>query len=1026
MGPVQRDAGRAALSNNWGFDLGGDTVDEESLFAAALERSSPSERAAFLDQACADDRQLRVQVEALLRAHDNPDSFLDRPILGDQRTQDLAAATDRDDPRGVSRPARAEISLDFLEPCDAPGRLGKLGPYEVIEVLGRGGMGLVLKAHDPKLNRTVAIKTLAPELAANPTARKRFLREAQAAAAVSHPHVVTIHAVDEAGNTPYLVMECIAGVTLQEKIERVGTLDLREILRIGSQTAAGLAAAHAQGLIHRDVKPGNVLLENSVERVRVSDFGLARAVDDVSVTRTGEVSGTPQHMSPEQAQGQPLDQRSDLFSLGSVLYAMCTGRSPFRADTALATMRRVCDDTPRPIREINQDIPQGVVAIIDRLLAKDPDDRFQTAQEVADLLGRYLAHLQHPASTSPPEVPGLKRGADATVAARVRARATRRPKARRWSRPAVLAAASVLLLACVALGVTEATGITHFAATILRITTGTGTLVVEVDDPGVSVTIDGEDLVITGAGPQEVRLKPGQYHLQATKDGKRVGLNQELVTITRGGKQVIKVSLEHAQGSTPRTGAIEAGWVSLFNGRDLTGWKTHPDCPGGWTVEDGVLVGRSDPPRYLFSERGDYEDFHLRVEAKINDCGDSGVFFRAGYGVGFRPPSAYHGFPRGYEATILARPGIPTGSLAKATCPLSRCDELLAPHETWFTLEVIVRDSHIVVKVNDKVTVDYVDNDEPYREGHLVLQAFCAGAVARFRKIEIKELPPGDVDEAVPAPSLPSDYEVRRYVGHTAGVDSVCVSADGKRILSGGEDRTVRLWDLATGAELRRFDGHSQLVRSVAFLPDGRRLVSGSFDRTVRIWDAQTGQQLHGLTGHRDQVWSVSALPDGKRVVSASFDKTVRVWDIDSGQQVGMLQLEQPVCSVAALPDGRHVLCGDKAGIVQLWDLDKSSLVRRFEGHTDHIKGLAVSPEGRRALSAGAMDGTARLWDLQTGKELRRFEGHGDWAHGGAFSRDGKLALTGGSTVMFLWDLETGRRLRTFRAPCHFGISSAE
>ena len=302
------------------------------------------------------------------------------------------------------RPAdRGEVSLDFLEPCDVPGRLGKIGPYEVIEVIGRGGMGVVLRAHDPKLNRIVAVKVMAPQFVANPTARKRFLREAQAAAAVTHPHVITIHAVDQTEKTPYLVMECIDGLSLQEKIDRCGHLEVKEILRIGAQIAAGLAAAHAHGLVHRDIKPSNILLENGVERVKITDFGLARAVDDVGVTRSGEVAGTPQFMSPEQAQGKPVDHRSDLFSLGAVLYAMCTGRSPFRAETTVAVLRRVCDDVPRPIREVNPDIPEGLVAIIDRLLAKDPEERFQTAEEVSDLLLGYLAHLQDPTSAPPPE-----------------------------------------------------------------------------------------------------------------------------------------------------------------------------------------------------------------------------------------------------------------------------------------------------------------------------------------------------------------------------------------------------------------------------------------------------------------------------------------------------------------------------------------------------------------------------------------------------------------------------------------------
>jgi len=181
---------------------------------------------------------------------------------------------------------------------------------------------------------------MAPELVANATAVKRFLRKAQAAAAVSHDHVVTIHAVNDVHRPPYLVMEFIDGQSLREKIDRCGALPLTEILRIGMQMARGLAAAHEQGLVHRDIKPANILLENGVERVKLTDFGLARAIDDVGITQTGEIAGTPQYMSPEQAQGHPIDERSDLFSLGSVLYTMSTGRPAFRANTSVAMLRR--------------------------------------------------------------------------------------------------------------------------------------------------------------------------------------------------------------------------------------------------------------------------------------------------------------------------------------------------------------------------------------------------------------------------------------------------------------------------------------------------------------------------------------------------------------------------------------------------------------------------------------------------------------------------------------------------------------
>src|SRR5207249_10465881 len=235
-----------------------------------------------------------------------------------------------DDTRTGPSGADADDGLDFLEPSDRTGSIGRLGHYEVQEVVGRGGMGVVLKAFDEQLHRVVAIKVMAPQLASSATARKRFAREARAAAAVTHDHVVTIHAVAEDGPLPHIVMQFVAGESLQDRLDRNGPLPLLEVLRIGMQTAAGLAAAHAQGLVHRDVKPSNILLENSVERVKITDFGLARAVDDASITQSGVVAGTPQYMAPEQAGGEVLDHRADLFSLGSVLYAACTGRPPFR------------------------------------------------------------------------------------------------------------------------------------------------------------------------------------------------------------------------------------------------------------------------------------------------------------------------------------------------------------------------------------------------------------------------------------------------------------------------------------------------------------------------------------------------------------------------------------------------------------------------------------------------------------------------------------------------------------------------
>ena len=327
-------------------------------------------------------------------------------ILGESTHEALA------EPVAPNRQARIDATLDFLEPSANVASLGRLGPYEVTEVIGRGGMGVVLKGFDIALNRYVAIKVLAAELATSGPARKRFAREAQAAAAVVHDHVVAIHAVDENGRLPYLVMPYIAGRSLQDRIDHDGPLAVTEILRIGMQVASGLAAAHAQGLVHRDIKPANILLENGVERVKITDFGLARAVDDASLTRSGVIAGTPLYMSPEQTRGEPLDHRSDLFSLGSVLYAMAAGHSPFRTDNTMGVLRRICEDTPRPLREVNREIPTWLGLVVEKLLRKSPADRFQSAAEVAELLGQYLAYVQQPTlvprprDVEPPARPG--------------------------------------------------------------------------------------------------------------------------------------------------------------------------------------------------------------------------------------------------------------------------------------------------------------------------------------------------------------------------------------------------------------------------------------------------------------------------------------------------------------------------------------------------------------------------------------------------------------------------------------------
>lgn len=318
---------------------------------------------------------------------------------------------------GLLQPS--DFIVEFLQPSDHADSLGRLGSIEIRQFIGQGAHGIVLKGYQPELNRLVAVKVLAPHLASVVAARKRFAREAKAAAAIVHPSVMPILAVDSSGPLPFLVMPYVDCESLQDRLDREGPLPLADLLRITIQVAHGLAAAHSQGLVHRDVKPANILLERGVERVMLTDFGLARTVDDATLTRSGLIAGTPHYMSPEQARGDIVDSRSDLFSLGSVLYCMVTGRPPFRAETTFGILRRVTDDEPRPLRELQADAPGWLETLTGRLLRKPVQERFDSADQLAAILEECLAHVQQP-STTP-----LPRSLSATPAGAARQRSRR-------------------------------------------------------------------------------------------------------------------------------------------------------------------------------------------------------------------------------------------------------------------------------------------------------------------------------------------------------------------------------------------------------------------------------------------------------------------------------------------------------------------------------------------------------------------------------------------------------------------------
>jgi WD40 repeat protein len=907
------------------------------------------------------------------------------------------------------------LDLSFLRPADRPGYLGKLSHYHVMEVIGRGGMGVVLKAFDEVLHRVVAVKVMAPQLAANATARKRFLREARMAAAVCHEHVITIHAVEEADGLPYLVMQYVAGVSLQERLDRTGPLEIKEILRIGTQTARGLAAAHAHGLIHRDIKPANILLENGIERVKITDFGLARAVDDASISQSGVVAGTAQYMAPEQARGEAVDLRADLFSFGSVLYAMCTGRPPFRASNTLAVMKRVCEEKSRPLREINPDVPEWLAAVIDKLHAKAPDDRFVTAAEVAELLGQYLARVQQSVVTPLP-VQAAPTGAPPTSPERKAAPSVLRR--RRWP----MVAAGFLVLAA-GLGLTEATGVTSVVVTVLRIRTPEGTLVVETDDPQVKITIEGDDgLVITGAGPQEVRLRPGSYRLRAVKNGKAV--REELVTISRGGREVVRVSLDQAEAANTKPARV----------------VPPPAPPSPLDKLDAANIPAAErfawQPKELVQVLGEHRGRHWAHVYSVVYSPDGTLIASAGQDRVIRLWDAQ---------TMQARGELPG-------------------HPGWVRSLAYAHDGRLL------------PGDS--------LGTVCIWDVKARRKLRQLDLHPGRIyvnwgftadgryalsggaDQVMRLWDLEAGTEVRVFAKQPAAIQRVAFSPDGRQALAGTDDGSLLLWDVGSGAKIRTLQGHTGQITAVAFSPDGTRALSGSGsvmkndkptterDGSVRLWDLRKGEEIrrykgaqrvtyamafspdgrgaltggHGgvclldlqkeaaprwFQGSKKEVFSLAYSQDGRRAISGSMDNTVRQFDLETGKELGASGLTE-VHRLAVSPDGQHALsCGPLETSVRLWDLTSGRELRRFENAG--VVSAAFSPDGRLVLSGGV--GRAWLWEMASAKEVRSLDHGPGWVFAVAFSGDGRRALTGsgaGSQAVRLWALEDGRELRRF------------
>ena len=546
------------------------------------------------------------------------------------------------------------VDLSFLEPSVRVGSLGKLGDYEIVGVLGRGAMGVVLKGYDRALDRYVAVKVQDPSLAVDRRARAKFLREARAAAAINDQHVVTIFKVNAIRDRPFLVMEFLHG-TLRERIKGAAPLDTADALWIAVQIARGLAAAHKMGVLHRDIKPANILLDDEARRAKISDFGLAVAGLDGEAAAPGSpdrVAGTPGYMSPEQARGEDLDARSDLFSLGCVIYAMFAGRSPFLGNTAEEVIEAVCEQEPAapPVRP-GCPIAARLSGLILRLLAKDRDCRPGSAAEAAATLEALLVAVAAAAPPPPPD-----------------------PAPRLW--PALVAASLALAsVGCLVIGslrladapapptwTVGRSGETHYrdlATALARAGPGTHLILTDagaydgpilLDEPQRlrDLTIEGRsgatlrasrgDSVVTIKGVPGVTLRG--LAIETRKD-------QHAVTITGSAEGVV---LDRLRVRSP----VDSAWTQVYVHKGARGSKPRPIVISGSTFEvahGGVTIEGDDHDAVAFVEvRGNRfggDDEHVLVLQSAHDVAITGNVF-----LGRTPVTINFGAGRGRAIVV--------------------------------------------------------------------------------------------------------------------------------------------------------------------------------------------------------------------------------------------------------------------------------------------------------------------------------------------------------------------------------------
>jgi WD40 repeat protein/serine/threonine protein kinase len=937
-----------------------------------------------------------------------------------------------------------------------PGPLRQLGDFRISREVGRGGMGVGYQAEQVSLGRHVALKVLPQQLLLDAKRKRRFEREAKAAAKLHHTNIVPVFGVGEQDGLPYYVMQFIQGRGLDlvlVELKRLnaghvadvpprdrsaadlarslmsgefrpfegpspdvdetvpespkgpnpdpgapggapaavptrevssGSITLpgqggpahtprpkkhtywQSVAQIGVQVAGALEYAHRQGVLHRDVKPSNLLLDTRAT-VWVTDFGLAKADDQPNLTDSGDILGTLRYLPPEAFEGKS-DARGDVYALGLTLYELLAFRPAFAEKHSPRLVRQVTTEEPPRLGKLNPQVPRDLVTIVHKAIDRDPARRYPSAGELEADLRRFLE--------------------DEPIQARRLSAAERLLRgARRHKAVAAALAAVAVLLVLLAAGALLAAA--HFQ---------------KLEREQRTLATKNEKLADEKEGE---RARAVQAGLEAEAARQRQAAQAEEL---RRNLYLAQMNLAGQAADSPsairRVGELLAPWRGP---PDLRGWEWY--CLRGLGHRDLLtLRGHGNAVRAVAWDRdgtrlasGSYDG-----TVKVWDAA-TGKEIRTLRGHGHEV-NAVAWSPDGTRLASASQDGpVKVWDVATATATLTlRGHTQGVPSVAWSP------DGMRLASASDDQTVRVWGAATGKNTRTLRGHGTEVRAVAWSP--DGKWLASASADRTVKVWDAASGKNTRTLRGHAGAVLSVAWSPDGTRLASGSMDQTVKVWGAAGGKETLTLRGHTDGAVSVAWSPDGTGLASASYDGTVKVWEAATGVDTLTLRGHTQGATSVAWSPDGTRLASASQDRTVKVWAADtSPEPLPLRGHDGGVLSMAWSPDGTRLASAGYDRTVKVWEPAAGKVILTLRGHTDRVASVAWSPDGKRLASASD-DKTAKVWDAATGQNIRTLRGHDGGVLSVSWSPDGaRLASSSWDHTVKLWDAATGKLIRTFR-----------